>query len=231
MTLPALALIQATTGTSDAWAVLAAALGASALTSLGAGYLDRRRAKREEKRARLETLQQSCERFVGAALRLAQRSGALFQTMHVRSGFTESLDIVLHHRKPVDPLELTDWIIQDIGPMLEAQSIIWFLGSDQLIKEASDALVAAGEVVGASTHLSEEQRIKPIRSWRDLSEIKRRLTPLKIDPESESARNMAVINLGRSLRRFAATMRTELGTADPGALLRRFPAPVEDDGD
>ena len=47
------------------------------------------------------------------------------ETMRFRSGLKEGWDIALRHRKPVDPLELPDWMAQDLVPLNEVLSELW----------------------------------------------------------------------------------------------------------
>jgi hypothetical protein len=62
--------------------------------------------------------------------------------MFARSGITEGLDVVLHHRKPADVLEISDYLFSDFGPVLDAQAAVWLAGDEQLIRSAGDVVLA-----------------------------------------------------------------------------------------
>ena len=66
--------------------------------------------------------------------------------MRSRSGFRERLDLTLHHRKPVDVLEMHDWLNQDFGPLMDAMSQITVVGTQ-------DAIIVAGRVLRACVDL------------------------------------------------------------------------------
>ncbi len=81
------------------------------------------------------------------ALSFALRAHTLYLTAILRSGIGEGMDIVLHHRKPVDPMELADWLAVDLKPMLEAQSLIEATAGEELVRAAADLVLAAMAVL------------------------------------------------------------------------------------
>jgi hypothetical protein len=209
---------------SAAWAVVAAALGAAVLTSAGAFGLEQVRERRIETRQRKADLRRACGELIACAQRLTHRSGFLNLTVYSRSGFSESLDIAMHHRKPIDLLELGDYLDRDFGPMLRAQSTIWMIGDEELISGATRVILAAGDVIAKSAALPPDaipdddpgaatliaQRLKSFRS-------------LKKDPAVEAARIESIRELGRSCWLFGQITRKRLGM-DVDDLLRAFPA-------
>jgi uncharacterized membrane protein YccC len=102
------------------WAVVVAALGASALTGLVTFGLDWWRSWRAAREARQAALRQACERLITAANMFAHRAAVLQQTAVLRSGFSESLDIVLRHRKPIEVQNLADYLLGDLEAIVQA---------------------------------------------------------------------------------------------------------------
>lgn len=214
-----------TTGTTVA--VVVAALGASALTSLGTLGIDALRARRSAKQDRLGALVLACDQVISSALKLALRSESLRKTMFVRSGLTEGIDIALHHRKPIDPMELGDWLMIDLGPMLDAQSRIWVYGNRDLIQGAAAVIEAAREVLAKSTSIASLTALnEAAASGHRFTAALGRLKSLPRDEESEGERQRAVTELGRTCRKFGGIMRTELKTADSEGIIRSFPEPT-----
>jgi hypothetical protein len=88
---------------------ITAALGASFLTaagSLGVVWV------REWRRAKADD-------------RAALRAQAMGESMRLRSGLSEGLDVTLHLRKPADAMEFHDWMARDVMPMHAALDEIW----------------------------------------------------------------------------------------------------------
>jgi hypothetical protein len=215
-----------TSGTTVA--VIVAAFGASALTTAGTLGVDAVRSRRSSKRERNGALSTSCERLIGGALKLAFRCGTLRETMIHRSGFTEGLDIALHHRRPTDPMEIGDWLMTELGPILDAEAAIWLSGNEDLIRGASDVVLAASDVIGKSSALAKSQQVGQLDSVSDyLREFARRLKQLPRDAETDQQQQDAVHKLGVTCRAFGNLMRMHVKTADPEALLRAFPKAPE----
>ncbi|MCW2539252.1 MAG: hypothetical protein JWN95_977 [Frankiales bacterium] len=55
-------------------------------------------------------------------------------TAKLRSGFGEGIDIATRIRKPLDPLQLHDWIAQEFDPLNTAWSEIWTSGDQELVR-------------------------------------------------------------------------------------------------
>lgn len=211
---------------STAWAVVVAALGAALLTSGGAFGLEQLRAHRAEARQKATDLRQACGELISSAHRLTQRSGFLHLTMYSRSGFNESIDIVMHHRQPIDLLELGDYLDRDFGPMLQAQASIWMIGDEELISATSEVVLAAGEVIAKSTALPQDATTaEPAASNLIMQKIKS-FRSLKQDPELELARIQSIRELGRACWRFGQITRKHL-KVDVDDLIRAFPTFAE----
>lgn len=210
--------------TSTAWVVVAAALGSAFLTTAGTFALDARRARRAAKMNQESDLKTACVQIISSAQKLSHRAGALHETMITRSGLGEGINVTLGLRKPADQLELIDYLMLDMGPMLAAQAVVWLAGDEKLITAASDVVLCAGDVVAKSTTLPEDRR--PVEEGSGLDRLKvqvRGLRPVPRDPEVEAMRNSALRELGRTCWIFGQVMRARLGVSDVGALLRAFP--------
>jgi hypothetical protein len=64
----------------------------------------------------------------------------------------EGLDILLRIRKPVEVMELHDWMAQDMSPLNHAWSEIWARGDQELVRLANRVLDQCAELlaVGAA---------------------------------------------------------------------------------
>ena len=83
------------------------------------------------------------------------RAAALRTMMQARSGLKEGVDIVAGIRKPLDPLDLHDWIAQDYAPLNEAWSRVEIAGSAHAVRAATTLLDACGEMLGLATAAGE----------------------------------------------------------------------------
>jgi hypothetical protein len=73
------------------------------------------------------------------------------ETMKIRSGLGEGVDIVTHQRKPFDPLEMHDWMAQHMAPLNAAWSAIWAGGDQELVRRANALLSACSDLISVST--------------------------------------------------------------------------------
>jgi hypothetical protein len=212
-----------------------AALGAAFLSTGGAFLLEMYRTYRRAKIARSDELKMACIQIISGAQRLLFKAAALHVSMEVRSGLRESLDLAMHHRKPIDILELNDYMMVEQGKILDAQAAIWLTGDELLITSAGEILDAVGKLIVASTALPPGREVDPsadalTKLWVAINNLK----PLKHSPESEAKIRDCARTLGRSCVAFGRAMRTRLKTADVDAILRAFPGfsepPSEDSG-
>lgn len=208
---------------SNTWAVVAAALGSASLTIIGTFGLDAWRARRAGKEAHKDRLRSACVQLGSHALGFALRAHALYLTSVFRSGIGEGLDVVLYHRKPVDPMELSDWLSTDLRPMLAAQSVIEVVADEELVRSAADLVLSAMAVLEKASSLaahadSQSPLLRQRIRWR-----LRTLVPLRRNPEVEMAIQQAVRALGRQLKQLARLTRERLGVNDPDVVIRAFP--------
>lgn len=133
------------------WVPVVAALGASALTaaaSLGVAWIQARWRTSEDRRQHLAS---ACSDVLSASMLVAHRARVLDSTIQVRSGLTEGLDVALHHRKPVDPMQLYDWLSQDLAALHKAVSEVWLRGGGEISRTASDIEVQCARLLELGT--------------------------------------------------------------------------------
>jgi hypothetical protein len=208
---------------NDAWAVVVVALGSAVLTIVGTFWLEQWRLRRAAKAADTDRLREACVQMGGHALSFALRAHALYLTAVVRSGIGEGLDMVLYHRKPLDPVELVDWLAVDLKPMLEAQSLIEITAGEELVRAASELVLGVMGILEKASSVTSSSPAPGASIWTGLAARFQALVPLRRDPEVEKAIQQAVRELGRELRKFARVTRARLGVNDPDVVTRAFP--------
>jgi hypothetical protein len=129
---------------TDVWPVVAAALLSSGLTVVGTFWLERFRNHHASQVARRDQLRAACGQINSHAISLALRSNALYLTTVLRSGTGEGLDVVLYRRKPIDPLELSSWLLPDWEGITQAQMTIE-LFVDAVIRAFPELFAEAGD--------------------------------------------------------------------------------------
>jgi hypothetical protein len=211
--------------TSTEWAVVIASASASILTTLGARWLDGSRAKRQAEVAREDELKNACVQIISGAFRVSQKAGALRTAMIHRSGLTEGLDVLLHIRKPADPLEIHDYLLAELSPVLDAQSVLWLSGNETLMRSAGDVILAIAEVIEKSTALPNDRLPDPSAShFEHLKVSLRGLIPSTGGGQEEVLRQESVKRLALACAKFGEVMRQTLGVDDVGAILKAFPS-------
>jgi len=217
------------TGSDTAWAVVAASLGSATLSILGAFGVNWQRDARSKRRARDKELKDACILIIAGANRVALRSASMRANMFARSGITEGLDVVLHHRKPADVLEISDYLFSDFGPVLDAQAAVWLAGDEQLIRSAGDVVLAISDVIEKSSALPKEKVRDSSGSPLDKAKVALQgLKPLTPDQETEDERQKSVRSLGHCCAIFGQLVREKTGSTDIDAILRAFPGLIEE---
>jgi hypothetical protein len=207
---------------NNAWAVVAAALGSSALTIVGSFWLEVLRSKKSQQSARSSTLNSACVQLNSRAIMFALRVQSLHATAIERSGPSEGINVVLHIRKPPEIMELTDWLMRDLGPMLEAKAMVESVGNQHLIKAAAEVFEAAATVLNVVQE-SLSSRQQPTGSSRSvLWENVKRLRRLQRDPEVERKTNKALRSLLQKILEFTQITRDQTGLEDPAAIVDAF---------
>ncbi|WP_433448939.1 hypothetical protein ACQPXS_10045 [Streptomyces sp. CA-142005] len=136
---------------TDAQVALTAALGASFLTAMGSWgvvwFQERLRGKASDR----DALHAAVLELLTRSLAVATRAQAMGETMRLRSGLSEGLDVAVRLRKPVDPLELHDWVAQDLQPLHAALSQLWTRCDQEGVRLANDVVGKCMDLVGTST--------------------------------------------------------------------------------
>jgi hypothetical protein len=203
---------------------LIASLGAAALSTFGAFVLDWRRSFRSRQTAEHNELKHACVLILAGANKITIKSSAIRANMIARSGLIESMDIVLHHRKPPDILEISDYMFAELGPVLDAQATIWLTGDEILIRAAGDVVLAISDVVEKSTAIPKDRQGNSRSSVPERAKVAfRNLKSLTLDEGAEKERLDSVKTLGRQCAIFGQLLRERIGTKDVEAILRSFP--------
>ena len=190
-------------GVNSTEAPIIAALGASSLTalaSLGVVWFQDARRGRASGRDALRT---AVLDLLTRSMTVATRAHSLGEMMKVRSGLIEGLDVAMHHRKPVDHLELHDWMAQDVAPLNEALSVLWTRWDQEGVRLANDVVGKCMDLLGASTAM------QPTRSgWE---RINKWVSGERWTPEMREAHQLALKGLADSRKRLAEYARADLG--------------------
>jgi len=164
---------------------------------------DRREAAAAQSRASVDLLTQS--------LLFAQRARALLLTVQVRTGLSESLDALLHLRRPVDPMELHDWLQQETRPLYDAWSSTWVSSSPAMVTRGNAVVDACTGVLDAVSERA------PARGPARLREA---IVGRGVDKDQEERLRAAMHALAVARQDYAALVRTETGK-DPAELFFR----------
>ena len=159
-------------------------------------------ARRTAKAAEQDRQRQAYVDLLVASFGVAQRAATLLTATQLRSGLGEALDVAFRLRKPVDPLELHDWINVDLSSLADAWSRTWVYGSPQGVARANRLMDACADVIGV-LHLV------GATGWRQ----KTRQFVVGIDTKgiaAERAKRLKV--LAEARRDLAEFMRTESGS-------------------
>jgi hypothetical protein len=180
-------------GMTPAELTLAAALGSSALTgavSFGVFWLqDRRQRKAADKAA----LHKAMSDLLSRSLAVAMRARAMGETMKSRSGLTEGVDVALRQRKPVDQLELHDWMAQDVAPLNEALTEIWTRDNQAGVRLANDVVSKCMDLLGASTTIQGPSTSRErLRRWA----VGVRWTPEMVAENDRAMIELTIFNFG-----------------------------------
>jgi hypothetical protein len=159
---------------------------------------DWRRGKADDEAA----LRASVQELLSRSLAVAMRARTLGETMKFRSGLKEGWDVAFRHRKPVDPLELHDWMAQDLVPLQAALTEIWTRDSQQGVTLANDVVNKCGELMGASTARQMAKGLGRVRVWA---------AGERWTPELNAAYDKAMRDLAQARKRYAEHVRARFG--------------------
>jgi hypothetical protein len=180
---------------SSIWAPVVAALGTGLLGFGGIWYQQHHRDNLETQARKVAAYHQLSTHSLGFMMRVT----TLRQTVQVRSGLSEGINVVMRIRAPLDPMELHDWIAQDFVPVGQAWSMIQMSGSPKAVRAATTVLDACGELMAVATQLGEANgklatAFKGV-AWTD---------------EQQAALKKAMERLGRARLDFITLVREEL---------------------
>jgi len=133
---------------------------------------------------------------------VATRARTLGDTMKLRSGLKEGWEVSLRHRKPMDPLELHDWIAQDIAPLNAALSAIWTRDDQEGVRLANDVVNKCANLLGVSGAR------QPADGWERLW---RWASGERWTPEMTKAYDDAMHGLAHARKRYADHVRVRFG--------------------
>jgi hypothetical protein len=181
-----------------AWAIVISGLGGGlvgATASLGTmAYQQRRIDRRDAASARGHAYAALLVR----SLTLAQRATTLMTTARLRSGLTEGFDVALRHRRPLDPMQLHDWLMQDMLPAIEAWSNIWLTTPPPIVAKANELFAACSGVMEAAT-------MHPRRSG--VAKLREYLLGVQEDSDQAARLSQAARGLSEVRRDFALLVR------------------------
>lgn len=182
---------------------ITAALGASFLTafgSLGVVWVQEWRRRKASDKAALHA---AVTELLSRSLAVAMRSRALGEAMKARSGLKEGLDVTTRARKPVDPLEVHDWMAQEVIPLNTALAELWTRDDQEGVRLANDVVNKCMELLGVSTAR------QPAHDG--LGRVRRLVAGERWTPEMIAENQRAVNALALARKKFADHARARLG--------------------
>ncbi len=188
---------------SSAELAVTAALGASAITAIASLGIVAFQQWLQGRAAARDAITVAVTEMLGRSMSVSSRAQAMGETMKVRSGIGEGIDVTLHQRKPTDPLELHDWMAQDFAPLNAAWSVIWARSDQELIRRANKLLNSCGEVISAST----------ARQPADTTAARTRRAVVgdRWTPEMKAAYQRALVDMAHAREQLAVYARSTLG--------------------
>lgn len=188
---------------SDAGWTAVAALGAAALTALASLGVVAFQQWRHTAAASRAALHAAIIELLARSVAVMLRSDSMRIAIEQRSGLKEGLDITTRTRRPIEPLELHDWLARDWVPLTAAWSEIWTRGDPQTIRLANDLVGKCGNVLGIST-----SRATPTTATERL---RRWLIGERWAPEMLEAHKQAQTELAEARKRLAEHARSHFG--------------------
>ena len=184
---------------------ITAALGASFLTAFGSLGVVWVQESRRRKASDLAALRAAVTELLARSLAVAMRARALGEAMKVRSGLKEGVDVTMRNRKPVDPLEVHDWMAQEVIPLNSALAELWTRDDQEGIRLANDVVNKCAELLGVSTAR------QPASDG--LGRVRRMVAGERWTPEMIAETERAVRELAQARKKFAEHARIRLGEA------------------
>ncbi|TYB94053.1 hypothetical protein FXF53_27400 [Micromonospora sp. WP24] len=156
-----------------------AALVASGLTasaSIGVVAVQAWLARIREDRA---ALQRSYVALLALSLRLAQKAEVLRRQKHFRSGLREASNLLWGSQKPLDLMELHDWLTADMAALEAAWAEVWVSGDAEGIRLSNDVVDGFSNVMEAAMQTSGKRDMQDeddlMQALRQFAEARRLL--------------------------------------------------------
>ncbi|MHB1613833.1 MAG: hypothetical protein ACYCYA_05850 [Actinomycetes bacterium] len=155
------------TAGSDVWSPVVAALGSSALTGGFTWGVSARAQMRAERRAAEHARNDAYLGLLQACTAVFVLAQGLQTTVRFHTGMRGDMNVRLRYWRPLDPLELHDRFAASIGPVLDAQLVVWTFGSQAAIGAADTVVNAATAYLDAATDTSPTtSRATRWRAWQ-----------------------------------------------------------------
>jgi hypothetical protein len=184
-----------------AWTAIAA-LGAAGITGLTSFWLLRYQEGRREEAGRRQALSAACNEILWHSMGLLMRANNLANMAVARSGVKEGLDIAMRVRRPLDFLEVYDWMAKDWSPLSGGWSAIWLAGDQELVRLANDVLSHSGAVMTAFMLPEPPGQSERASRW---------FLGVRPTPADKAKQEAAVKDLASARKRFAEYSRSLLG--------------------
>ncbi|MDQ1295196.1 MAG: hypothetical protein QG608_3081 [Actinomycetota bacterium] len=185
-----------------AWWTLATALSSSFLTgcaALGVVVVQQRWKNKADEKAALEA---TVAALLTRSMEICYQTRAVTSTQTLRSGISEGINVLLGIRKPLDPMEFYDWMIQSLGPLTDAWSRTWLLGDKTLIQLANDLMETVNEVIAVSSRTHVPRTLA--------GQVVRVVVGEKTDSKIQDASDAALARLTEARRALTEYARTTL---------------------
>jgi hypothetical protein len=144
--------------------------GITAVASLGVAGIQSRLTRNREDRA---ALSKAYVTMMDVTLRLALRANALRDTKQFRSGMREVVNLLWRFTKPLDPMQLHDWMAGDTAGLSAAQAEIWTGGDAVGIKLTNDLVAASMDVLSEATSGTDPDKLDA--TVKAMAEARRKL--------------------------------------------------------
>jgi hypothetical protein len=182
---------------------LVAALGASALTGLASLGVVWMQEWRRQKASDEDALRGAAGELLSRSMAISARAQTLGNTMRLRSGLKEGFDVAMRHRKLMDPLELHDWMAQDIIPLNAALDEIWTRDNQEGIRLANAVVSECTNLLGVNT-----ARQPTSNGW---DAVRRWAAGDQWTPETTEELNRALRSLAQARKVYAEHVRQRFG--------------------
>ncbi len=137
-------------GLDKEWAPVVSGFTGAVLTGLFGLVLLWRQNRAAKKASAAKELADAYGEFLARAFSFVRRVEAVGRLMQLRSGLVEGWESLLGRRKPLDFLDLHDWVDVDFRPLGDAWCRIHVVGSQDAIIAADELLLVSGDLMAAA---------------------------------------------------------------------------------